>query len=124
MQVSVSLIFTFSVPKSNSTKQPPKDASDLLGGVASEALVQDAQQEEDDEGEKLEGPSENLLEPQTKISRNDFAFLKVIGRGSFGKVYMVKKRGTNQIYALKTLNKDVIAKRNLLIKTQGKPPPV
>lgn len=81
------------MPKSNSIK-PPKDAKDLLGGTNSE-VPQEAPQEEDDEGEKLEGPSENLLEPQTKISRNDFAFLKVIGRGSFGKVYMVKKRGTN-----------------------------
>ena len=46
--------------------------------------------------------------------------MKVIGRGSFGKVYMVKKRGTNNVYALKTLNKDVVAKRNLMIKTKGK----
>lgn len=74
--------------------------------------------EGEDEGE--EGPSENLLAPQTKINKNDFKFMKVIGRGSFGKVYMVKKRGTNNVYALKTLNKDVVAKRNLMIKTKGK----
>ena len=60
------------------------------------------------------------MQPQTKISKADFNFLKVIGRGSFGKVYMVKKRGTSNVYALKTLNKEVVAKRNLMIKTQGK----
>ena len=60
------------------------------------------------------------MEPQQKISKNDFAILKVIGRGSFGKVFMVKKRGTENVFAMKTLNKDVVAKRNLLIKTQGK----
>jgi len=59
------------------------------------------------------------LEPQQKISKNDFAILKVIGRGSFGKVFMVKKRGTENVFAMKTLNKDVVAKRNLLIKTQA-----
>lgn len=32
---------------------------------------------------------------------------------------MVKKKGTNNVYALKTLNKDVVAKRNLLVKTQA-----
>lgn len=74
--------------------------------------------DEDDDMDR--GPSENLLEPTAKISKADFNFLKVIGRGSFGKVYMVKKRGTNNVYALKTLNKDVVAKRNLMIKTQGK----
>lgn len=46
--------------------------------------------------------------------------MKVIGRGSFGKVYMVMKRGTENVYALKTLNKEVVAKRNLMIKTKGK----
>jgi serine/threonine protein kinase len=70
-------------------------------------------------GEKPEGPAENLLTKE-KINRKDFDILKVIGRGSFGKVYLVKKRGTNNVYALKTLNKEVIAKRNLLVKTQGK----
>ena len=60
------------------------------------------------------------MEPQQKISKNDFAILKVIGRGSFGKVFMVKKRGTENVFAMKTLNKAVVAKRNLLIKTQGK----
>jgi hypothetical protein len=33
---------------------------------------------------------------------------------------MVKKRGTNNVYAMKTLEKAVVAKRNLMIKTQGK----
>ena len=60
------------------------------------------------------------MEPKQKIRKNDFAILKVIGRGSFGKVFMVKKRGTENVFAMKTLNKDVVAKRNLLIKTQGK----
>ena len=46
--------------------------------------------------------------------------IKVIGRGSFGKVYMVKKTGTESYYAMKKLRKDVVAKRNLFIKTQGK----
>ena len=50
----------------------------------------------------------------------DFELVKVIGRGSFGKVYLVKKNGTESYYAMKKLRKDVVAKRNLFIKTQGK----
>ena len=42
----------------------------------------------------------------------------MIGRGSFGKVYMVKKKtDTSQVFALKVLEKAVLSKRNLLIKT-------
>jgi len=44
----------------------------------------------------------------------------VVGRGSFGKVYLVKKKDQlNVPLAMKVLNKDVVAKRNLLIKTQA-----
>ena len=63
---------------------------------------------------------ENLMEPGKKISLDDFIRLKVIGRGSFGKVYLVRKRDTGMCYALKILKKDQLIKKNLLIKTQGK----
>jgi serine/threonine protein kinase len=89
--------------------------------MADEPIGEDsAKFQEGDDDDEEKGPTENLLSPQTKISKADFNFLKVIGRGSFGKVYMVKRRGTNNVYALKTLNKEVVAKRNLMIKTQGK----
>jgi serum/glucocorticoid-regulated kinase 2 len=52
-----------------------------------------------------------------KPSRNDsltieaFDLLKVIGKGSFGKVMQVKKKDTQRIYALKTIRKAHIAQR-------------
>ena len=71
-----------------------------------------------------EGGAENLLDSTKKISKEDFEFLKVVGRGSFGKVYMVKKKDRpTDVYAIKVLDKSVLKKRNLLIKTQGKFPP-
>ena len=62
---------------------------------------------------------ENLLRPNKKISLNDFELMTVIGRGSFGKVYLVKRAGTENYFALKKLRKDVVAQRNLFIKTQA-----
>jgi serine/threonine protein kinase len=43
----------------------------------------------------------------------------VIGRGTFGKVFMVRKKDNNQIYAMKILKKEQIASRNLKVKTKG-----
>ncbi len=42
------------------------------------------------------------------MSLNDFVIKKVIGRGSFGKVFLVQKKSDNLVYAMKSLRKDVI----------------
>jgi len=47
-------------------------------------------------------------EEQPKISISDFEILKVLGRGAFGKVMLVEKKDTGQIYALKSLHKENI----------------
>jgi serum/glucocorticoid-regulated kinase 2 len=61
----------------------------------------------------------NLLVPGKKISLDDFKLLKVIGRGSFGKVYLVRKKDDGLPYAMKILRKDQLIKKNLLVKTQA-----
>ena len=43
---------------------------------------------------------------------NDFTTIKVIGKGSYGKVLLVKKNDDNQIYAMKVLKKKAMIKRN------------
>lgn len=43
--------------------------------------------------------------PGEAISVKDFEKIKVIGRGAFAKVYLVKKIATNNYYAMKILKK-------------------
>ena len=71
----------------------------------------------EDQGLYEEEESFNILQPNTKISAAEFDYLKVIGRGSFGKVYLVRKKSTQKPYAMKILRKDHLLKKNLLIKT-------
>jgi len=66
-----------------------------------------------------EGNSGNLLAHTTNsITVEDFELLKVVGRGSFGKVYLAKKKDTGNIYAIKTLKKDFIIKTNQVLNTK------
>jgi serine/threonine protein kinase len=53
-------------------------------------------------------------------SVDDYVFLKVIGRGNFGKVVLVKSKDDNNFYALKCMKKSNIAelKCETLIKTE------
>lgn len=47
-----------------------------------------------------------------KASVNDFYLLKVIGKGSFGKVLLAKHKETSKVYAIKVLSKKAIKQRN------------
>lgn len=79
----------------------------------------------DDEREEMMkdlNRAENIYDMKHKgISKDDFEMVKVIGRGGFGKVYMVRKRSNGKIYAMKVLSKDQIASKNLNLKTRGNP---
>ncbi|KAG6558086.1 hypothetical protein Mapa_000267 [Marchantia paleacea] len=47
-----------------------------------------------------------------RLGPQDFELLRVVGRGAFGKVYQVRKKGTEEIYAMKVMKKHVIVEKN------------
>ncbi|KAJ2033346.1 Serine/threonine-protein kinase, partial [Coemansia sp. S2] len=53
----------------------------------------------------------------TPLAIDQFDLLKVIGKGSFGKVMQVRKRDTNRIYAMKILSKSKIVMRSEVAHT-------
>lgn len=59
---------------------------------------------------------ERLVEEQQKrtgsVTKKNFQMLSVIGKGSYGKVLLVKKNDTGELYALKVLKKAEILRRN------------
>jgi serine/threonine protein kinase len=44
-------------------------------------------------------------EQKVKPSMEDFTQLRLLGRGSYGEVYLVEKKDTKMVYALKTMDK-------------------
>jgi len=65
------------------------------------------------------GPAANKEVEADRVKVNDFQSLKVIGKGSFGKVLQVRYKKTGQIFAMKVLNKKTILDRNELDHTRA-----
>ena len=57
---------------------------------------------------------DSITDKGPKVTMNDFDIIKVLGRGAFGKVMLVKKKAdtTNTLYALKSLKKAELVKAN------------
>jgi serine/threonine protein kinase len=54
-----------------------------------------------------------------KVTAEDFHLRALIGKGSFGKVMMVEKKDTGQIYAMKVLRKEAIIARKQVAHTMA-----
>jgi serine/threonine protein kinase SCH9 len=55
-----------------------------------------------------------ILQTKRALTPRDFEFLKLIGRGTFGKVFQVRKKDTKRIYAMKVLSKkEIVAKKEV-----------
>jgi protein-serine/threonine kinase len=62
----------------------------------------------------LPHPRSYLRLRRTRIGLADFRTVKVIGKGAFGEVRLVQKADTGKIYAMKTLKKNEMFKKDQL----------
>ncbi|CAD5119825.1 DgyrCDS8408 [Dimorphilus gyrociliatus] len=85
-----------------SQRQEVKDFLNITENESDESSF-----EEKSNGSVDLGPSE-----KRSVKPSDFEFLRVIGKGSFGKVMMAKHKQEDRIYAVKVLQKQHIIKRN------------
>eukprot|EP00294_Goniomonas_avonlea_P006280 CAMPEP_0114559828 /NCGR_PEP_ID=MMETSP0114-20121206/11128_1 /TAXON_ID=31324 /ORGANISM="Goniomonas sp, Strain m" /LENGTH=462 /DNA_ID=CAMNT_0001745321 /DNA_START=12 /DNA_END=1400 /DNA_ORIENTATION=+ len=60
-----------------------------------------------------------VLPTSAKVRIEDFFLLKVIGRGAFGKVMLVRKKDTKDLFAMKILSKEMLIRRNQVGRTKA-----
>ncbi|CAB3362888.1 Hypothetical predicted protein [Cloeon dipterum] len=65
----------------------------------------------------LTGTSTAKSSGRKKVTLENFEFLKVLGKGTFGKVILCREKGTGHLFALKILKKDVIIQKDEVAHT-------
>ncbi|KAF6718840.1 RAC-beta serine/threonine-protein kinase [Oryzias melastigma] len=83
------------------------------------------EQEEEEPMDVFSSPCESSLEEmevmmsksRNKVTMNDFEYLKLLGKGTFGKVILVKEKSTGVHYAMKILRKMVIIAKDEVAHT-------
>lgn len=104
------------------TKQNIKNGENILPKSEFRCMTEDLYQDSGDAGsdtmsQKSKKYNENEIKGKDRaktlvgdksVSLKDFDIIKVIGRGSFGKVFLVQKKDDKQVFAMKSLKKDII----------------
>ena len=66
----------------------------------------------------IQGPSSSSA-GEKNVVLNDFKILKVIDKGSFGKVFLVRLEKTGQLYAMKRIRKDILIEKGQIQNTKN-----
>jgi serine/threonine protein kinase len=53
-------------------------------------------------------PKNQIQKARRKVGLDDFNFLAVLGKGTFGKVMLAEEKKSSQLYAIKVLKKEFI----------------
>eukprot|EP00056_Hartaetosiga_gracilis_P021422 m.24053 g.24053 ORF g.24053 m.24053 type:complete len:750 (-) comp9068_c0_seq1:105-2354(-) len=87
------------------------DAREIMGDTD----MEDPEGQEGQEGHEFEIKDINLTEGGEKVDGSHFELLRVLGQGSFGKVFLVRKKtgsDGNRLYAMKVLKKATLKVRD------------
>uniref|UniRef100_A0A146ZHT7 non-specific serine/threonine protein kinase n=1 Tax=Fundulus heteroclitus TaxID=8078 RepID=A0A146ZHT7_FUNHE len=79
-------------------KQEDQEAMDVRSGSPSDICGAEA----------MDIAVSKISKSDSKVNMSDFDYLKLLGKGTFGKVILVKEKATGLYYAMKILHKEVI----------------
>ncbi|KAL4433330.1 hypothetical protein ABPG74_017434 [Tetrahymena malaccensis] len=98
------------VPKSNN---PEIQVENKSNGVYKKSSENDNKSSINEKTSTSDESKSSFGAQEEKVGPNDFIVHGLIGKGSFGEVYLVEKKGSQMLYAMKVLHKSKIIRHNL-----------
>lgn len=121
----------FRISQEQQVQQHHHKSHQNFAGSMSHSYIQKAMEDGDDEEEDgMDIKSLSVVEaeflynkghtdePKRTISLEAFHIIRVIGKGSFGKVFLVRENASNTLYAMKVLKKEYIIRKNQVEHTR------
>ena len=109
--------------KSNFTRMPNKDSVDVNSYLFGSQSKTDLKKSQSKRSKSKKSPFQNV-----KVDNKDFEIIKIIGRGSVGKIALVKYKKDGNLYVMKSMRKDqlisegiadnILLERNILMDGQ------
>ncbi|KRY43481.1 RAC serine/threonine-protein kinase [Trichinella spiralis] len=110
----------------------PEDRENWVNAI--ESVSQSLKQLKNDAGEPMQQSDQNIFSESglptqleqlmkiadpspRKVSLDDFILLKVLGKGTFGRVILAREKQTDQLFAIKILKKEVIIAKDEVAHT-------
>lgn len=84
------------------------------------SVVQTIQSASEESFDKFLADLSNSSKSTSSVQKTDFKLHRVIGRGTYGKVYMVTHVSTKKVYAMKSIKKDLVLKTDQVPGILGK----
>ena len=99
-------------------KKPDQLLDKSVQGSKDQIITEEKDTKLDEEMQTKEPEQEQAL--NVKVTYNDFEPIKLLGRGSFGEVLLVRLKANKKVYAMKILNKSILKlkKQELHTKTE------
>ncbi|XP_032084135.1 RAC-beta serine/threonine-protein kinase isoform X2 [Thamnophis elegans] len=112
-------------PLSTALRLPREEWIEAIQTVANSLKNQEAEEEDRMEykcGSPSDSPGAEEMEvavtkARAKATMSDFDYLKLLGKGTFGKVILVREKATGRYYAMKILRKKVIIAKDEVAHT-------
>ncbi|KAL4492961.1 hypothetical protein ABPG72_020740 [Tetrahymena utriculariae] len=98
------------VPKSNN---PEIQVENKSNGVYKKTSENDNKSSINEKTSTSDESKSSFGAQEEKVGPSDFIVHGLIGKGSFGEVYLVEKKGSQMLYAMKVLHKSKIIRHNL-----------